>query len=146
MSEALPKDELAVIFSEDCVKFGDKEYLVKPWTLRQLTQIWPILSQALALLKLELGLESASLLSELYIVLTTSPQTLIPYLLPLLADFISQSIKGVSHEEIDDMEIGPVTILLVKIVTKNIAHLKNSLSLVVREMATLNEAMTLTSS
>jgi len=138
------KDDISIIFSEDRVNVGDKEYSIKPWTLKQLIGIWPLLSVLTASLQAKMGLEGSKAITanELLTLLQTDPQKIIEFLLPYIPKFFSLSIKDMSEEDALEIDAGVCSVILLKILSKNIAHLKNSLSLVVGEMATLTGAMT----
>lgn len=142
MTEA-QKDDLSIIFSEDRVKDGDKEYVVKPWTLKQLMGVWPLLSILVQTIQVQLGFGGAKTLSfsDFTTLLSDDPQTLIQILLPHIPKFLSLSINGVTEEDAENIDAGIASVLVLKVISRNIGHLKNSLSLVVREVAALTEAM-----
>lgn len=137
-----PKDDLTVIFSEDEVGLGSKKYIIKPWTLKQLIGIWPLLTVLVDAIKASMPDKGASLTIETIVtLLTEDPQTIIQILLPHLPKFFSLSIAGLSEDEAGDIDVGQATVVLLKIISKNTSHLKNSLSLVVSEMAAIVGAM-----
>ena len=137
-----PKDDLTVIFSEDEVGLGSKKYTIKPWTLKQLIGIWPLLTVLVDAIKASMPDKGASLTIETIVtLLTEDPQTIIQILLPHLPKFFSLSIAGLSEDEAGDIDVGQATVVLLKIISKNTSHLKNSLSLVVSEMAAIVGAM-----
>lgn len=142
------KDDISIIFSEDRVTVGDKTWSIKPWTLKQLMAVWPLLTVLQDALQRTVGLEGAKRidLSDILTLLQENPEKLIQILLPYLSKFFSMSIKDMTEEEAEDLDVGSVSMILLKILSKNIAHIKNSLSLVVGEMTTLTKAMTPTPS
>ena len=142
------KDDISIIFSEDRVQVEDKEYSIKPWTLKQLMAIWPLLSVLLGSLQAQAGLEGTKALGieELLTLLQDRPQEIIHTLLPHVPKFFNLSIKDISEEEAGELDVGTATVILIKIIGKNISHIKNSLSLVVGEVAALTKAMTPTPS
>jgi hypothetical protein len=144
MPDAPQKDDLQIIFSEDKVTVGDKVYVIKPWTLKQLMGVWPLLTVLAQSVQQQMGLEGAKTLSfdDITTLLTEEPQVLIQILLPYVPKFFFLSINNITEEEAVELDAGTASIMLLKILACNIGHLKNSLSLVVREMTVLTEAMT----
>jgi hypothetical protein len=137
MTEPQIKGDLEVIFSEESVKVGDKEYVIKPWTLKQLVQAWPLLLEAFKDVKLPEGANA----SDLPHFLLENPQQTISQLLPVIIPLLSISLR-IDSQEANDIEIGPASIILLKILGKNAVHLKNFLTLAVGEIRTLTGAMT----
>ena len=144
MTETKDRNDLEIIFSEDEVNLGFKTVSVKPWTLKQLIGIWPLLTVLLQTIQASAGLEGPTSVpvSELFDILTKNLQAVIQIVLPHLPKFFSLSILNLTEEEAMEIDGGVSTVLLLKILSKNITHLKNSLSLVVVEMAALTGAMT----
>jgi hypothetical protein len=136
MSEIQTKGDLEVIFSEESVKVGEKEYVVKPWTLKQLVQAWPLLLAAFKDVKLP---EGASV-SDLPSFLLENPQQTMSQLLPVLIPLLSISLR-IDNQEAEQIEIGPASIILLKVIGKNAVHLKNFLTLAAGEVKTLTGAM-----
>jgi len=141
MTEPQTKGDLEVIFSEESVKVGDKEYVIKPWTLKQLIQAWPFLLEAFKDMKLPEGANASDLPS----FLLENPQQTISKLLPAIVPLLSISL-GIGQGEAELIEIGPASIMILRVLGKNIAHLKNFLTLAVGEIKTLTGAMTETQS
>ena len=146
MSENTAKTDLEVIFSEDEINLGSKTLKVKPWTLKQLIGIWPLLTILLQTIQASAGMEGSTPVpvTELFDILSKNPQATIQVVLPHLPKFFALSINDFTEEEAMELDVGVATIILLKILAKNITHLKNSLSLVVVEMAALTGAMTQT--
>lgn len=137
------KDDLTVVFSEETVVIESKEYIIKPWTLKQLIGIWPMLTALLEVIKNSLPQYADKFLTtEGFLdLLTEQPQAMLQVLLPHLPKFFSLSINGLTEEEAGNIDIGAASVVLLKIISKNIGHLKNSLSLVMSEMAAITGAM-----
>lgn len=133
------KVDLDVIFSEDKVKYGDKEYLIKPWTLRQLTKAWPLLLVAFDKFKLPEGVDISNLGS----LLLEKPKEFLDSIMPYLEDLLSISLK-IDKEEAGEIEVGLASILILKVLSKNMTHLKNFLSLTMKEAVNMAEALTIT--
>jgi hypothetical protein len=142
MPDVATKEDLAVIFSEDEVRFGGKEYKIKPWTLKQLIAIWPLLSVLIDSIRASFKeVPNVMTLEGFVAILTENPQAVLQILLPHIPTFFSLSISGLSEEDAGEIDLGVASVVLLKIISKNITHLKNSLSLVMSEMTAIVGAM-----
>lgn len=138
MTEPVTKGDLEIIFSEEKVSIGDKEYVIKPWTLKQLIQAWPLLLVAFKDVKLPEGADAPD---DLPSFLLNNPKETISNLLPVLIPLLAISLRT-EQAEMEELEIGPASIIMLRILGKNVAHLKNFLTLAVSEVKTLTGAMT----
>ena len=111
-------DELAEIFSEE--KVGS--YVVKGWTLRQFQALVPIIMECLDTLKAkgiawdDLGEDQGKTLQVM--------QEIMAALVPR-ADTILAISLGISAQEAGDLDLPTASLLLLKVVSKNIDQLKN---------------------
>jgi hypothetical protein len=111
-------DELSLIFNEEQVG----AYIVKGWTLRQFQALLPIILEAMEALKdhgvtwEEIGEDQAKTLAAVQVAI----KALIP-----MADRILSISLGISEEEAGNLDLAAASVLLLKVVSKNVEHLKN---------------------
>ena len=132
MAEEISKDEIQVIFSEEQYK----GFTIKPWTLKQVILIWPLVSRVIGKLK-EAGVD----VSDLGSLFTSNIQVIFDHVLEDVPQFLALSLN-IDVEAAMEINVSEVTILTIKIIAKNVAHLKNSLTQVVTEMAGIAGVMT----
>jgi hypothetical protein len=110
-------------------------YIVKPWTIKQLLQVMPILDRlAEELGKKEITFESLDRLVEEYGVLVL--KDLLQAALPQLPDFLAISLKK-EKAEMEELDLGQAMQIGVKVLALNVEHLKNAFNLVLGEAGTL---------
>ncbi len=111
-------DELSLIFNEEQVG----AYIVKGWTLRQFQALLPIILEAMEALKdhgvtwKDIGEDQAKTLAAVQVAV----KALIP-----MADRILSISLGISEEEAGNLDLAAASVLLLKVVSKNVEHLKN---------------------
>jgi len=115
-------------------------YTVKPWTIKQLLQVTPILKD----LAKKLGEMGITLDNFGDMVASQGVQGLaglIDLILPRLPEFLAISLR-VSREEAEEMDLGLALRLAVKVLALNVEHLKNSFNLVTGQVTPLIRADT----
>lgn len=108
-------DEMDVIFDEE--KVGD--YIIKSWTLKQLRLLWPLLAAIAAEIK-----AMGATADNLDTFLLDHGIEIIGQIVPQAAPFLSISLN-ISEEEADNLDFAQATLLITKVIAKNIEHLKN---------------------
>ena len=110
-------------------------YTVKPWTIKQLLQVMPILDRlAEELGKKEISFESLDRLVEEHGVLVL--KDLLQVALPQLPDFLAISLKR-DKAEMEELDLGQAMQIGVKVLALNVEHLKNAFNLVLGQAGTL---------
>jgi hypothetical protein len=110
-------------------------YRVKPWTLKQLIQVMPILDRlAGELQKKNISLESLDRLIEEHGVLVL--KDLLQAALPELPDFLAISLRQ-EKAEMEELDLGQAMQIGVKVLALNVEHLKNAFNLVLGQAGTL---------
>jgi hypothetical protein len=110
-------------------------YTVKPWTIKQLLQVMPILDRlAEELGKKEISFESLDRLVEEHGVLVL--KDLLQAALPQLPDFLAISLKK-EKAEMEELDLGQAMKIGVKVLALNVEHLKNAFNLVLGQAGTL---------
>jgi hypothetical protein len=110
-------------------------YRVKPWTLKQLIQVMPILDRlAGELQKKNISLESLDRLIEEHGVLVL--KDLLQAALPELPDFLAISLRQ-EKTEMEELDLGQAMQIGVKVLALNVEHLKNAFNLVLGQAGTL---------
>jgi hypothetical protein len=110
-------------------------YTIKPWTIKQLLQVTPILK------------DLAQKLGDLGVTLDNFGDTvasqgvqglagLVDLILPQIPEFLAASLR-ISREEAEEMDLGLALNLAVKVLALNVEHLKNSFSLITGQVAPL---------
>ncbi|MBW1992660.1 MAG: hypothetical protein JRI59_11250 [Deltaproteobacteria bacterium] len=110
-------------------------YSVKPWTIKQLMQVTPILKGLGEKLKgMGVTLDNFSdLLAEQGL---QGLAGLVDLILPQLPEFLSISLR-IPKEEAEEMDLGLALALAVRVLALNIEHLKNSFGLITGQMNAL---------
>lgn len=111
-------DELSVIFSEEQVG----QYIVKGWTLRQFQQLVPIIMEGIESLKAK-GLAWGDIGDDPEKTLGVM-QEIIMALVPQADKILSISLD-ITEQEAGDLDLPTASLLLMKVVAKNIDQLKN---------------------
>jgi len=114
-------------------------YTIKPWTIKQLLQVTPILKDVGEKLA-EVGVTLETLSDMVVSQGVAGLAGLVDIILPHLPTFLSASLR-ISLEEAGEIDLGLSLVLVVKVLSLNIEHLKNSLSLVMGEMTPLTGQM-----
>jgi len=114
-------------------------YTIKPWTIKQLLQVTPILKDIGEKLA-EVGVTLETLSDMVVSQGVAGLAGVVDIILPHLPTFLSASLR-ISLEEAGEIDLGLSLVLVVKVLSLNIEHLKNSLSLVMREMTPLTGQM-----
>ena len=114
-------------------------YTIKPWTIKQLLQVTPILKEIGEKLA-EVGVTWETLSDMLASQGVAGLAGLVDIILPHLPTFLAVSLR-ISLEEAGEIDLGLSLVLVVKVLSLNIEHLKNSLSLVMGEMTPLTGQM-----
>lgn len=128
-------NEMQVIFSAEQVIVGEDTYQVKPWTLGQMVLVWPLLTECFT------GFELKEATSEAVInLLMERPQEIVNVLLPKLPKLLSITFN-ISEEKADALDIGVATLLALKMVSKNVSHLKNLFALAMTETMKVVEGL-----
>jgi hypothetical protein len=110
-------------------------YRVKPWTLKQLIQVMPILDRlAEELQKKNISLEGLDRLIEEHGVLVL--KDLLQAALPELPAFLAISLRK-ERGEMEELDLGQAMQIGVKILALNVDHLKNTFNLVLGQAGTL---------
>ncbi|MFZ5451613.1 MAG: hypothetical protein ACOZF2_07055 [Thermodesulfobacteriota bacterium] len=110
-------------------------YTVKPWTIKQLLQVMPILDRlAEELGEKEISFESLDRLVEEHGVLVL--KDLLQAALPQLPDFLAISLKK-EKAEMEELDLGQALHIGVKVLALNVEHLKNAFNLVLGQAGTL---------
>ncbi len=110
-------------------------YRVKPWTLKQLIQVMPILDRlAEELQKKNISFEGLDRLIEEHGVLVL--KDLLQGALPELPDFLAISLRQ-EKAEMEELDLGQAMQIGVKILALNVDHLKNAFNLVLGQAGTL---------
>lgn len=110
-------------------------YRVRPWTLKQLIQVMPILDRMVGELKEKnISLDSLERLIEEHGVLVL--KDLLQAALPALPDFLAISLRT-EKAEMEELDLGQAMQIGVKILALNVDHLKNAFSLVLGQAGTL---------
>jgi len=110
-------------------------YTIKPWTIKQLLQVTPILKD----LAKKLGEMGITLDNFGDMVASQGVQGLaglIDLILPRLPEFLAISLR-VPKEEAEEMDLGLALRLAVKVLALNVEHLKNSFNLITGQVAPL---------
>ena len=110
-------------------------YRIKPWTLKQLIQVMPILDRlAGELQKKSISLEGLDRLIEEHGVLVL--KDLLQAALPELPDFLAISLRQ-EKVEMEELDLGQAMQIGVKVLALNVDHLKNAFNLVLGQAGTL---------
>jgi hypothetical protein len=110
-------------------------YLVKPWTVKQVIQVMPILDKlADELNRKNITFEGLDRLIEEQGVMVL--KDLLQAALPQLPEFLAISLRR-KAEEMEELELGEALHLGVKVLALNVDHLKNAFNLVMGEAGTL---------
>lgn len=110
-------------------------YRVKPWTLKQLIQVMPILDRLAGDLKEKnISWENLDRLIEEHGVLVL--KDLLQAVLPALPEFLAISLRK-DKEEMEELDLGRAMQIGVKVLALNIEHLKNDFNLVLGQAGTL---------
>ncbi|MGC8817755.1 MAG: hypothetical protein ACP5PX_08275 [Candidatus Hadarchaeum sp.] len=110
-------------------------YTIKPWTIKQLLQVMPILDRlAEELGKKEISFESLDRLVEEHGVSVL--KDLLQAAMPQLPDFLAISLKK-EKAEMEELDLGQALQIGVKVLALNVEHLKNAFNLVLGEAGTL---------
>lgn len=127
--------EMQVIFSAEQVIAGEDTYLVKPWTLGQMVLVWPLLTECFK------GFEIPEATTEaLMSLLIERPQEIINVLLPKLPKLLSITFN-ISEEKANALDVGVASLLALKMVAKNVNHLKNLFALALTETMKVVEGL-----
>ena len=137
MPDEPTKGDLEVIFSEDKVTTNNKEYSIKPWTLKQLMVAYPLLSTAFK----DFSFPEGKNVTDIPELIFDDPQMFLGTLLPIIVPFLAISLN-VEESDVETFEMGPATIILLKVLSKNVSHLKNFLSHAMKELMMVVAAMT----
>jgi hypothetical protein len=137
MPDDQAKGDLEVIFSEDRVKTNGKEYIIKPWTLKQLMTAYPLLSTAFH----DFNFPEGKNIQDIPELIFDDPQMFLGTLLPVIVPFLAISLN-VEESDVETLEMGPATVILLKVLGKNVTHLKNFLSHAMKELMMVVGAMT----
>lgn len=114
-------------------------YRIKPWTLKQLIQVMPILDHLAGELRAQnISLEGLERLLEQRGIMVLL--TLLQAALPQLPDFLAISLRA-ERAEMEELDLGQAMQIAAKILALNVAHLKNAFDLVlgqagIRQMGT----------
>lgn len=127
MSPKNELDELQVIFSAEQITVGEDTYVVKPWTLGQMVLVWPILTDCFKDVELKEATSEA-----IFNLLMERPQEIVNVLLPSLPKLLSISFN-IPEEKANALDIGVASILALKMIGKNVSHLKNFFALAMKE-------------
>jgi len=110
-------------------------FQVKPWTIKQLIQVMPILDKlAEELEKKEISFESFQGLIEAHGVLVL--KDLLQAALPQLPEFLAISLRK-ERGEVEDLSLGQALQIGVKVLALNVEHLKNAFSLIMGQAGAL---------
>jgi len=110
-------------------------YRVKPWTLKQLIQVMPILDRLAGELQAKnISFEGLDRLIEEHGVLVL--KDLLQAALPELPDFLAISLRQ-EKAEMEELDLGQAMQIGVKILALNVDHLKNAFNLVLGQAGTL---------
>ena len=110
-------------------------YRVRPWTLKQLIQVMPILDRMVGeLQEKNISLDSLERLIEEHGVLVL--KDLLQAALPALPDFLAISLRT-EKAEMEELDLGQAMQIGVKILALNVDHLKNAFNLVLGQAGTL---------
>jgi hypothetical protein len=111
-------DELSMLFSEEQVG----SYVVKGWTLRQFQALLPIIMTAIEALKEhgvtweDLGEDQEKTMEAL--------QVAVKALIPQADRILSISLE-IPEELAGNLDLASASVLLLKVISKNVEHLKN---------------------
>jgi hypothetical protein len=110
-------------------------FVIKPWTIKQLIQVMPILdSLAEELRQKDISVDSLDRLVEAQGVLVL--KDLLQAALPHLPDFLAISLRK-EKAEMEELDLGQAMQIGVKILALNVEHLKNAFNLVLGQAGTL---------
>jgi hypothetical protein len=122
---------LSSLLAEDKVE----GFTVKPWTIKQLLQVMPILNGLAEKLKgMGVTLDNFGDLVETQGLAGIAG--LADLILPHLPEFLAASLR-ISRDEAEDLDVGLALALAVKVLALNMEHLKNAFSLIVGQTAPL---------
>lgn len=110
-------------------------YTVKPWTIKQLLQVTPILKDLAAKLG-DMGVTLDNLGETVASQGVQALAGLIDLILPQLPEFLAASLR-IPREEAEELDLGLALNLAVKVLALNVEHLKNSFSLITGQVAPL---------
>jgi hypothetical protein len=110
-------------------------YAIKPWTIKQLLQVTPILKD-LAQKMGDLGVTLDNFGDTVTSQGVQGLAGLIDLILPQIPEFLAVSLR-LSQEEAEEMDLGLALNLAVKVLALNVEHLKNSFSLITGQVAPL---------
>jgi hypothetical protein len=110
-------------------------YTVKPWTIKQLLQVTPILKDLAGKLK-DRGVSLDNFGDTVASEGVQGLAGLVDLILPRLPEFLAASLR-ISREEAEEMDLGLALNLAVKVLALNVEHLKNSFSLITGQVAPL---------
>jgi hypothetical protein len=129
MTEVTDSQVLASLLTEEKVA----GYTVKPWTIKQLLQVTPILKVLAEELK-RMGVTVENFADVVADQGLTGIAGLLNLILPQLPEFLAVSLR-VSREEAEDIDVGLALQLAVKVLGVNLEHLKNSFGLIMSQVA-----------
>ena len=110
-------------------------YTIKPWTIKQLIQVMPILDKlAEELGKKEISFESFQGLVETHGVLVL--KDLLQAALPQLPEFLAISLRK-ERGEMEELDLGQAMQIGVKVLALNVEHLKNAFALIMGQTGAL---------
>lgn len=110
-------------------------YTVKPWTIKQLLQVTPILKDLAGKLG-DMGVSLDNLRETVASQGVQALAGLIDLILPQLPEFLAASLR-IPREEAEELDLGLALNLAVKVLALNVEHLKNSFSLITGQVAPL---------
>ena len=131
-------DELSMLFSEEQVG----AYVVKGWTLRQFQALLPIIVTAIEALKEhgvtweDIGEDQEKTMAALQVAV----KALIP-----MADRILSISLGIPEELAGNLDLASASVLLLKVISKNVEHLKNLPARLMAMVETMNPGVSLSS-
>lgn len=132
MAEGISDNQvLASLLAEEEIE----GYKLKPWTIKQLLQVMPILKGLVEKLKgMGVTLDNFGDLVEAQGLMGIAE--VVNLILPQLPEFLAVSLR-ISKEEAEDIDIGLALNLAVKVLVLNMEHLKNSFSLIMGQTMSL---------
>ena len=131
MSEINDAQVLGSLLTEETLQ----GYQIKPWTVKQLLQVTPILKEIAAKLQ-EMGVtveRFADLVTEHGI---AGVAGLVDIILPHLPRFLAVSFR-MTEDETGELDLALALALAVRVLIANIEHLKNSFSLIMGQISPL---------
>ncbi|MBW1953629.1 MAG: hypothetical protein JRI66_11200 [Deltaproteobacteria bacterium] len=131
MTEITDQQVLTSLMSEEEVE----GFVIKPWTIKQLMQVMPIINGVAEHLK-QKGIVLENFAQELENQGLAGLTGLANIIIPHLPQFLATSLR-IKPEEAEEIEMGKAIRLVVKVLALNMEHLKNSFSLVTGQMTPL---------